>query len=383
MAQKPAPPNSMNHNMAKSAYTVRSQNVWRGITHWLFILLALTLGFGQLLRVEIMGVPLYLHDVVVAIIGVINISTIRRTFLSLPGITFILLGLGIGWIVALFRFPVLNLMIPILYTLRFLAYLTLYCIAVSRKYKLPLIYLYIAGITTAVIGIGQYVIMPDLRWAKFLGWDDHLYRLVMPHYDPTFTGVMLTLGLILSVIHNKWKGSLIFAVAILLTYSRSVWLSLIITGIMCIKNKKMIFIATTLFLISLLLLPQRFGEGNNLLRTFSIESRYEHDQNLLKAVGGYSITGIGMNTLSLIMSDTSQYSEHASGTNNSYLFMLLTTGVIGLIGLVIFLNSLYRDSRYQPVIVFVLVASLFNNVLFYPFVFIWLILADITVPNES
>jgi O-antigen ligase len=78
--------------------------------------------------------------------------------------------------------------------------------------------------------------------------------------------------------------------------------------------------------------------------------------------------------------------SHAdSGTDNSYLFILATTGIVGLIVYIGFLRSLfhmswnvYKEKRSIFAIVFiaslssVLIDSLFINSLFYPFIIVWL-----------
>jgi hypothetical protein len=220
--------------------------------------------------------------------------------------------------------------------------------------------------------------MPDMRWAQSLGWDDHLSRLTLPHFDPTFTAVMLALFLLAFIPLIPFPFSLLTSLAILLTYSRSVWLSLVLTfTFFMLKSKKLIFliIGICLLVIPILFLPKKFGEGTNLLRTYSISSRLDADYSYIQKYKWDLLIGLGMNSL-ILDSAPSLYENHATGPNNSYLYLLTTTGVLGLLGWGIFMYSLYQGSIYKPMLAFFFVASLFNNVMFYPFALLWVLLVE-------
>ena len=58
----------MKGDMAKSAYKSTSQDFAGGVTHYLLIILILSLGFGQLLRFDVHGLTFYLHDVLVVLL---------------------------------------------------------------------------------------------------------------------------------------------------------------------------------------------------------------------------------------------------------------------------------------------------------------------------
>ncbi|MFH1244195.1 MAG: hypothetical protein V1487_01275 [bacterium] len=346
------------------------------ITHWLLITLVLSLGFGQLLRFEVFGLPLYFHDILV-----ICILLLQGPSLQNYGLKIFLLGLTLGWCNALFHYPITQLLIPFLYTLRLLAYLVLFFRLKSLKFYLPNFAYLIAGFTTLILGLTQYFLMPDMRVFQYLGWDDHLNRLIMPHFDPTFTGVMLGLFL-LSQVNLKFPYLILNTVyiipALLLTYSRSVWLSFVLTLVFFVKNKLVLLLAVSCLLLAIILLPQRFGEGTNLLRTYSISSRLESDLNYVHQYQWDLLLGRGLNTLILDQGVT-----HATGPNNSYLYLLLTSGIFGLVGWMMFMLSLYRQSSYKPLLVFFFLASLFNNVMFYPFALLWILLVQFRVPSAT
>lgn len=371
---------------------------------FLFTVLVLTLGFGQLLRFELWGVPVYLHDILVIFLFVALLPASKRTFLdrrpeqssSLPaqagrdteggrrvligttGIRVFLFGLTVGWIYALTQYSIFEILVPLLYTLRLLAYFALYLVIQKSKIQIPSSIFLSSGLTTLSLGLVQYFLLPDMRIFQQLGWDDHLNRLTLPHFDPTFTAVMLSLFLLyylqrFSILHIP---VLFFStLGILLTYSRSVWLSLAITMLAVIRPKKYLLFLIPLFLIAIFLLPKRFGEGTNLLRTYSIESRFSSDLEYVRKYNYSLLIGRGLNTL-MLDSGAGERPNHATGPNNSYLYIFATTGLIGLIGWVLIWRDIYLSSRYKPMLLFFFLASLFNNVMLYPFALLWVLLIE-------
>lgn len=340
------------------------------VTRYLIYTLVLSLGFGQLLRFSILGGTLYLHDILIVLILLTQINNFHKitvpNSLKLFGV-----GLSLGWLFALYVYPLSHLLLPFFYTLRLFCYLILYLLLKSIRIKLPNKYMYLTACITLVIGSIQYLFLPDMRWAQYLGWDDHLSRLTLPHFDPTFTGVMLSLFL-LSVKTSALEKFPLF-LGILLTYARSVWLSLFITLVIFLKSKKLILLLLLTLLAAILVLPRRFGEGTNLLRTYSITSRFDSDFSYIKKYNWNLFIGRGMNTLILDQA-SGKYDNHATSPNNSYIYLLLTTGLIGLFGWGQFMFSLYYSSLHKPMLIFCFFSSLFNNVMFYPFALLWILL---------
>jgi len=217
--------------------------------------------------------------------------------------------------------------------------------------------------------------MPDMRIFQYLGWDDHLSRLTLPHFDPTFTGAMLTIFMLIYI--SKWSskkylGTLSYLVAIALTYSRSIWLTLLAT--MSLQSRKFLLIAISCLLLAIAVLPRSVGEGTNLLRIYSITSRLDADLEYIKTYKWDLVIGRGLNTLVLDKNSAPLIPQHATGPNNSYLYLLTTTGILGLLGWLKFLKHLYKTSIYKSVVIFIAVASLFNNIMFYPFTLIILLM---------
>lgn len=350
----------------------------------LLLTLILSLGFGQLLRFDYLGVPLYLHDaLVLLLIPLLLLHNRPRLRQLLPRSSWIFLaGLTVGWVRALTLYSPHLLLRPSLYTLRLLAYLALYQGLKLARVTVPRPLLLLSGLVTLSLGLSQYLLLPDMRLFAYLGWDDHLNRLVLPHYDPTYTGAMLSMFLLL-VSPRSLPLIASSLVAILLTYSRSIWLSLVATVILLAKNRGLTLITLCCLLVtSIWLLPKRFGEGNNLLRTYSLTSRLSTDMAYLRRYDLDLLVGRGYNTLPLDETPKA-IPNHQTGPNNSYLLLLATSGVLGLVGWLNFLRSLARDRSSRAPLLFVCLASLANNVMFYSFTLLLLLLASLTAPIQG
>jgi len=354
------------------------------IIYWLLVALIFSLGFGQLLRFNFFGLPLYLHDALVLVILIMFFISKKNFLNGLKGNRVLLLflsGLVTGWIFALTKYSLTLLFLPSLYTLRLLSYLALFYGIKYSKIQLPFSLFLISGTITLLIGLVQYSYLPDMRPFQFLGWDDHLNRLTLPHYDPTFTGVMLSLfllSLVKQISKFHFPVMILISLAILLTYSRSVWISLALTfGYFMVKHKqyKYLLVGVCLLVIPILFLPKKFGEGTNLLRTYSIESRFNSDLNYLQDFKFSLLTGRGLNTL-MLENGAGERPNHATGPNNSYLYLLLTAGILGLVGWLNIWRDIYQHSLYKPLLIFFFIASLFNNVMFYPFTLLWILLLE-------
>ena len=353
------------------------------LTKYLLYSLILSLGFGQLMRFNFFDTTFYLHDVFVLSIILLNLNLIPKVKLGV-GLKLFILGIIISWLYAILHFGLNSLLVPFLYTARLFSYILLYLILSISIKKIPFQLFFLSGTISLLIGIAQYLFMPDQRIFQYLGWDDHLSRLTFPHYDPSFSGIMLGIYLLIFLtIKGVNAGLFLYVLGIFLTYARSVWISLILTAMLFLKSPKLRFIVIILALLGIILLPRSFGEGTNLLRTFSITSRLNSDLNLFTNNFFSLIVGRGYNTL-ILDNPSSIFPNHATGPNNSYLLLLITTGVIGLFGFSLFIYEQFIKSKFRAVFSFVLLASLFNNALLYPFVFLLLLLSNlIMVPSEA
>lgn len=262
---------------------------------------------------------------------------------------------------------------------------------------------FVTGIFAA-IGIMQFILYPDLRNLEYLGWDPHFTRLFGVVLDPNFAGIILVLGFILGLWLLKYRHGLnpsiiilqlLHMVAIVLTFSRSTFITLfagvLMWGVLS-KKMKYVLIVFSFFLVGLLLYPKS-GEGQNLWRIVSTEARMENMIRSWSLFRTRPILGYGFNTLRFIQCPpegctgaSASLSRAAGGLDNSYLFILVTTGAIGFSA---FSYLIYRigafakaliaqkETRWFGILFFSSIVSvgvhaLFINSLFYPWVMVWM-----------
>lgn len=264
--------------------------------------------------------------------------------------------------------------------------------------KKEMIYFFIvSGLVISVIGIFQYMLIPDTRFLKVFGWDDHYYRLISTFLDPAFTAILLVFSLLFALFGWKTKKQIqriivisIFTVALLLTYSRASYLALFVGVIVyAVFQQKMYMkyiIFGLLFSFSLFLLPRPGGgEGVKLERTFSFLLKVQNSRDAIAVASTSPIFGIGYNNmceartqLLLHTTETALISHSCSGADNSILFIFSTLGIVGLLSVFFGTRSFLRkvnNPLFYAIVSALFVHMQFTNTLFYPWVFIWIVFA--------
>lgn len=241
----------------------------------------------------------------------------------------------------------------------------------NKKYiNILLNSLLIISAAVAIFGLIQYFWVPDLRSLKYLGWDNHYFRLTSTFLDPAFTGIILVLGGLLAIFTKKYKFLIILLPALALTYSRASYLSLLLaipflSFRTMIRNlyKYKIFAIILLFIFAGVTLSKS-GAGVNLFRTHSIFAKLINYKETFEIIDQNPLFGVGYNNI-------------RKGIDNSFLFVWATTGVVGLIIFINLILSIYKNinSKYKSLIlssgIAVLVHSQFTNTLFYAWVMYW------------
>lgn len=255
-----------------------------------------------------------------------------------------------------------------------------------------------SGLSLTVLGLLQYAIFPNLTQFKWLGWDDHSYRLTGTLLDPGFTGIIMVLTTLLAMgIRERWSVKLtavgLPVIALLLTYSRASYLAFLI-GLLVFSGLrhflKPTIVAGAIFLTILFFLPRVAGESTNLLRQYSIFSRVETWKHALIIIKDNPVTGVGFNLLRYtqnrygFLGEDWKTSHSASGVDNSYLFVLATTGLLGGSAFTWLIYSMWKlffklrekdqagGTSGIASLIALSVHSIFNNSWFYPWVMIWL-----------
>ena len=301
------------------------------------------------------------------------------------------------------RFTPSELIVSVFYLFRFLIYAQIivlgYFFSISQKRTLVKA-LIISGVMYSIIGMIQYFFYPDLRNIRYLGWDEHLYRLVGTFFDPNFTGGFLSATFFLVAYSYKritskavWISVLsVIFIALILTYSRSTYLSFVagmIVFALLKKKKKVVLFGALALMMALILVPKNFGgEGVNLLRTASISARIVEYKKTIGLIKKAPLFGHGFNTLRYVkqkeglLENSDAFNSHsAAGVPNSLLFVLVTTGLFGLAAFFIIGKSFFtvakswnRDSLHGFITISIVLFthSMFENTLFYPFILLFL-----------
>lgn len=377
-----------------------------------------TIPFGVIASFGILpGVRIYLLDIFVGLVFLNSLILVFKQKLIPQKKLCISLGLFVlfAFVSLLLNIQHLNLnsfFVSLLYLLRFIAYSSLLFapsfLTREARDKIP-VKLFISGIILTIFGFLQFVLYRDLRNLYYAGWDEHLYRLFSTVLDPNFAGAILVLTGILGL--SLWfsRGGLVndFRIiiptililpAILLTYSRSTFLMLsisVLSFLVFIKQIKFVLLFVVLGAFGVYLLPKNLGgEGVNLFRSASIEARLESYSRALTVFSDSPIYGSGFNAYRYTQErygfDVKDSAEnHAgAGVSNSFLFVLATTGIVGLL---VYLNiwrvivtDLFKQLKKNKTnyiviaclisIIGLFIHTLFENSLFYIFIMTWIFL---------
>jgi hypothetical protein len=281
-----------------------------------------------------------------------------------------------------------------LYILRVAAY---FCIFITGKYLVekkkispPLILksLIVIGSLLAVLGWVQYFLYPDLRNLLYLGWDPHYFRIFATYFDPNYLGLILVLTFIALLTFYKknaltWPVGLFILITLAFTYSRSSFLALTGAVIFLTFVRKKYFMLGTLVIFFLgvyLFIPRPSGEGGKLGRMFTVIERIDNWKTAGTIFIQHPLIGVGMNTLRFArkqygyLSDDWLTSHSAAGIDNSFLYVAVTTGIIGICVFILLLIKLFLKTNElgRVTLIAVIIHSLFLNSFFYPWVMVWL-----------
>lgn len=394
----------------------------------LLSLLVLSFLGGEILRFTIYShISFRMLDLVVVSIAIVLVvdlisSPQKRQVFLFPGVKWIVGFISIGifsLLINMFHFSIVQLGEGALYLIRWILYTAVFFYfsdSQKEEKNFLLSCMSVIGGLLVLIGFIQYFYYNNLRNLYYLGWDDHMYRIFSSFLDPNFTGILFTLFSIfimgriwtertkntsLTWIYVFFLG--ISLVATVLTFSRSALIALAIGSVVFLTliGKKRYFLYLVGVMVGMLLLtvPFFYIENVNLFRAASTHARLESAENALTIIKDNFLTGVGFNTYRYaqvkygfrhgIGADVS----HAdSGTDNSYLFVLATTGIFGLLLYGGYLRSLllygweylkvkksYYPAVYIASLCAVMVDSLFINSLFYPFILVWMWLLLSTV----
>jgi O-antigen ligase len=322
--------------------------------------------------------------------------------------------IGVGLISLLINplhLTLLQLGVSSIYLLRFLSFgLFFFSLRTDADKAFLQKGLLMSGVSIVILGFLQYFLYSSLRNRFYLGWDEHLHRLFTVFFDPNFAGmffVLLLLYLWHGLFHKIYTQKVLYplialtSLALLLTYSRSsyVCLGIGITILFLIEKKKrelrLFFVG--IGLLFLLLFPTFATNNTYLFRVASSLSRvnsYVEGWNIAK---DHLVLGVGFNTYRYSVEKSGYhhpsdiaYNHSEAGNDNSFLFVLGTTGIVGLLIYLCFLYSLmktYAVGNAKSIVVaslcVMIVGSFFNNVLFYTPLLFWMFITFIATNEDE
>jgi putative inorganic carbon (HCO3(-)) transporter len=322
-----------------------------------------------------------------------------------------------------------ELLASAMYLIRWVSYLGVFFAVkqMDKNFKQRVIsLLLIDGLVIVLLGYVQYFFFSSLKPLYYLGWDDHMYRLFSVFLDPNYTGGLLVLYLLFTgglfyiyfkdskaksskvVLYKNFALSkkkimillssvmILTLIALFLTFSRSALLMLIVGAsvfFILIGRKKLILLLFATLLVFILLISSKFNvESINLFRHASSVARIGNYEVALSIFQEHPFLGVGFNTYRYakdfyhIQSDWTKAPSHAdAGVDNSFLFVLVTTGVVGLtmylfVWFYIFKRAfqLYKNEKNIHAAVVIasclglFVHALFINSLFFPAIMFWI-----------
>jgi O-antigen ligase len=366
---------------------------------------------GLLLRIKIYPTVSFVpQDIIVFFIFLLTLPLFikhRKEFLENKFITLQLLFIIVGFaslVINIFLFHDIDFFASFLYLIRYLFYVNLAGIGIffirSRFIGKGL---YIAGIILLVIGYLQFFFYNNLRNLFYLGWDEHLYRLFATFLDPNYAGVFFVLFFFLLLIriiklefrHVYFEIIIAFfsLVAVYLTFSRTalvvLFVGLLTLGL--VKRKyKMIFSVFFVLLFFLFLFSDTSIEGLNPFRTQSSHERITSTVQVSNVIIKDPFLGVGFNAFryAQIRYGTRQAvgaatSNADAGTDNSFLFVLATTGIVGFalyIASYFFLvRNLFDEKDIASLVlassmIGLFAGSFFLNILFYTPILSWVLI---------
>lgn len=367
----------------------------------IFLLLVL-FPFGQLLRSNLV---LLGKSIVVQPIDIVALCTIPLLFLPrlkkphTIAFTGFFVALIFSFLFSLTLFKPLDLVPGALYLLRVMGYFGIFVVAWNISdtkgafRDLIVSALFFEAIAVGLFGWFQYSVFPDLRSLILYGWDDHLFRLVSTFLDPGFTGLILSLGFVISLARYLKRRSatlalstVFFLVTIGFTYSRASYLALLAGALTLFYLQKKIRLFLFVFLglvLVAIFLPRPQGEGVHLERLSSIYKRIWNYEDSIQVIKKFPLFGVGYNNLCeakiKYLGATNSDSHACSGFDSSILLILATLGVAGLIIFVYLIVSIWKlttvnfyGTVFKSSLAAIFVHSLFVNSLFYPWVLAWM-----------
>lgn len=261
-------------------------------------------------------------------------------------------------------------------------------------------------VTLLSLGFLQILFFPDMSLLTDFGFDPHKNRMFSTLLDPNFFGLMLNIGFLMSLYfyflkpQRKWIYFCIaFSIGIFLTFSRSAYLALLIEILILgfFRMRKLLIISLVIFTLLFLLVPkfnERVVGGINVDKTAS--ERIESWKKGFSIFTEQPFIGVGFNNLrvnlekqNLLKTYSIDGGNSGAGVDSSLVFILATTGVIGLSVYLYFWIDILKKIKRQKIITSALLGGLLinsqfiNSLFFPPIMLIYFLILGAFIANQE
>lgn len=364
----------------------------------IFLILSIMLfPLGQLGRLTLGSGGLYLYEIPLScfvVLGLVlfrqnRLNTSKLRYLTTPILIFLAVLL-LSYTISVWWYPAESNLTAGLYLLRLMVYfgaILVILVTTARDllwYPALLRVVYLSTGLLALSALVQYAFFPDLRPLMSQGWDPHAYRAFGTVLEPAVLAAIMGISVFFFFWKElprarMWRMSILMLLLMIiaLTFSRGAYLALLVGMVPLLRSRKTIvagIMGVLLVGAIVWVVPKPSGEGVNLLRTSTIQSRTIDYQEGIKIWQKRPLTGIGFNHIGAEKEvPHSRYPHHAQASFHSSFLMILVTG--GIFGLAAYLFLLYRLCRVErflcSLILFLGTFSLFDNMLLHPFILFW------------
>jgi len=378
--------------------------IFKNFYKYFFVFLACAYPLGQFLTIplgfiNLPEIKIYLIDLLIFIILALRLSEcifLKKKYILPPLIKHLFLFVGIlflSWITSLWKFKSEESFVGFLYLFRFLIYLNFWLVVYDLTRRDSLVWrkfwekiLWWWGIVMAVLGLFQYLLFPDIRFLSFLGWDLHYYRVTGMFLDPNYLGILFALAILFFINKSIIFPTILVIFPFFLTYSRSSYLALFFGIFFFLLIKKrlwLVIVVLITFIMAIVLLPRPGGEGVKIERTVSFFQRVENWEKAIRIWKRCPILGVGFNNyryaqhnFGFLTEEDWRTNHAAAGVDNSFLFVLATSGILGEIffwnfWIRVLIFSFRRSRLLFSSLIAIFIHSFFQNTLFYPWVMLW------------
>lgn len=339
----------------------------------LFYLTAFLFSLGQLGRVSFFNqqVNFYLYEIVLLFNLLFfflryQFNPIKIAWKKHKPIFIFILTLFLSWLINLQSFSLFQNIVGFLYFFRLVLYLLYFFYLSHHSFPIKKGF-FLISVLTILSTIIQYFFYPDLRNLFYQGWDPHLYRTFGVFFDTSISAAIF--GVFFLTV-NQSIIKIIYLILIALSFSRSAYLGLSLALIYSFINQrqlKKLVLFFVFFTTLVFFAPKPSGEGVNLKRLYSIMSRAEDYRLGINLWKNKPIIGYGYNRIRYIKNNSSIHS--GSAFSSSFLTILVSSGILGLLSFIYVLWSLRKTNKVAPILlIFLSIVSLFDNILLHPFI---------------